>query len=100
MVDDKTLLGVRHVRGVKSGGQTHLDLSIFVPATMSVRESHAVEERVRAQVLKVRSEVREVKIHVHGMEEGDVLTDDEGMPITSDFGARHIKLKDYPEQTK
>ena len=33
---------------------------------MTVRQSHAVEERVRAAVQRRRKEVREVKIHVHG----------------------------------
>ena len=108
LVDGKDLLGVRNVRGVKSGGmflafmlaqysanipgQTHLDLTISVPANMTVRDSHAVEWRVRDAIISARREVREVKIHVHG--EGE----DEGVPgvrgdtkegsgvVTSDFG--------------
>nr|XP_031860237.1 uncharacterized protein CI109_004369 [Kwoniella shandongensis]KAA5527309.1 hypothetical protein CI109_004369 [Kwoniella shandongensis] len=68
MVDHKELLGIRNVRGVKSGGQTNLDLTIEVPPLMSVRASHAVEQRVREAVMAARKEVREVKIHVHGDE--------------------------------
>lgn len=33
---------------------------------MTVRESHAVEWRVREAIIEARREVREVKIHVHG----------------------------------
>jgi divalent metal cation (Fe/Co/Zn/Cd) transporter len=62
LVDGEQLLGVRNVRGVKSGGQTQLDLTISVPAEMTVRESHSVEQMVRDAVLKARKDVREVKI--------------------------------------
>jgi divalent metal cation (Fe/Co/Zn/Cd) transporter len=97
LVDGEQLLGVRNVRGVKSGGQTQLDLTISVPAGMTVRESHSVEQMVRDAVLKARKDVREVKIHVHGEEEaereqrlnGAVKGDEkngEGGP-KSDFGA-------------
>ncbi|WVN89553.1 uncharacterized protein L203_104778 [Cryptococcus depauperatus CBS 7841] len=68
MVNEKDLLGVRNIRGVKSGGQTHLDLTISVPPLMTVRDSHAVEQRVREAVMRARREVREVKIHVHSDE--------------------------------
>ncbi|WVF68157.1 hypothetical protein IAT40_002920 [Kwoniella sp. CBS 6097] len=93
LVDGKELLGVRNVRGVKSGGQTHLDLTISVPPTMTVRESHAVEQRVREEVFKARREVRELKIHVHGEESilpaknGNTASSviGKGSP-TSDFG--------------
>lgn len=71
LVDGEQLLGVRNVRGVKSGGQTQLDLTISVPAEMTVRESHSVEQMVRDAVLKARKDVREVKIHVHGEEEAE-----------------------------
>lgn len=95
LIDGKDLLGIRNVRGVKSGGksphllssrfirrktianvagQTHLDLTITVPAEMTVKDSHAVEWRVREAIIEARREVREVKIHVHG--EGE----DEGGP--------------------
>ncbi|WWC92130.1 uncharacterized protein L201_007084 [Kwoniella dendrophila CBS 6074] len=74
LVDGKDLLEVRNVRGVKSGGQTLLDLTITVPPMMSVRGSHAVEQRVRETLMKARREVREVKIHVHGQEENEIIT--------------------------
>ncbi|WVQ86012.1 hypothetical protein IAT38_008180 [Cryptococcus sp. DSM 104549] len=73
VVDGKELLGVRNVRGVKSGGHTNLDLTISVPPTMTVRDSHAVEQRVRDAVMSARREVREVKIHVHGDEPSALL---------------------------
>jgi divalent metal cation (Fe/Co/Zn/Cd) transporter len=71
LVDGEELLDVRNVRGVKSGGQTHLDLTISVPPGMSVRDSHAVEQRVREAVMKARRDVREVKVHVHGEEDAE-----------------------------
>ncbi|WWC65394.1 uncharacterized protein I303_108012 [Kwoniella dejecticola CBS 10117] len=92
LVDGKELLDVRNVRGVKSGGQTVLDLTITVPPTMPVRDSHAVEQRVREAIMKARREVREVKIHVHGLGENEVIGQSgrqpEGTPNgpKSDFG--------------
>ncbi|WVR08473.1 hypothetical protein IAU60_005528 [Kwoniella sp. DSM 27419] len=86
MVDGDELLGVRNLRGVKSGGQSHLDLTITVPPTMTVRDSHAVEQRVRDAIMSARKEVREVKIHVHS-NDGDEPTPGSrrGGPA-SDFG--------------
>lgn len=49
-------------------GQTNLDLTIDVPPSMTVRDSHSVEQRVRDAVMSARREVREVKVHVHGEE--------------------------------
>lgn len=110
VVDGKELLGVRNIRGVKSGGeysskysmrycagltvwsgQMHLDLTISVPAGMSVRDSHEVEQRVREAIMQARKEVREVKFHVHGQEEGERVEEvgadkpDNGR-VRSDFG--------------
>lgn len=56
-------------------GQTHLDLTITVPPAMTVRDSHAVEQRVRDAILQARRDIREVKIHVHGQEQGEDLMD-------------------------
>ncbi|KAL1409895.1 mitochondrial metal transporter [Vanrija albida] len=66
LVDHHTLLGCRNVRGVRSGGQIVLDLTIVVPASMTVRDSHAVEQHVRDAIMAAKKETREVKIHVHG----------------------------------
>ncbi|ORY35865.1 cation efflux family-domain-containing protein [Naematelia encephala] len=76
-VDGHQLLGCRNVRGVRSGGQTHLDLTISVPADMTVRQSHEVESRVRDAVMRERREVREVKIHVHALEEEEEVKEKE-----------------------
>jgi len=109
LVDGKELLGVRNVRGVKSGGecrsssswtgvsnltpgQTHLDLTIAVPATMTVHSSHAVELRVREAIIKARRDIREVKIHVHGVQDGEVVDltgvrgGSSGSAVGTDFG--------------
>ncbi|WVQ70502.1 hypothetical protein IAR50_000021 [Cryptococcus sp. DSM 104548] len=100
LVDGRDLLGVRNVRGVKSGGQTYLDLTVVVPPHMSVLDSHGVEQRVREAVMRKRKEVREVKIHVHGDDPNELLVVDDGdggkvmkkgngkvvVGVTSDFG--------------
>lgn len=70
-VDGKDLLAIRNIRGVRSGGQTHLDLTISVPPNMTVRDSHAIEQRVRDAIMLERKDVLEVKIHVHGEEEAE-----------------------------
>lgn len=78
-------------------GQTHLDLTISVPANMTVQNSHAVEWRVRDAIISARREVREVKIHVHGESQEEeaarLLEKAEGTKVgdgptvvTSDFG--------------
>ncbi|WRT70541.1 uncharacterized protein IL334_007539 [Kwoniella shivajii] len=91
LVDGKELLGVRNVRGVKSGGQTLLDLTISVPPMMTVHESHAVEQRVREAVMNARKEVREVKIHVHSQDDAEIsikqdVKFENGSGPKSDFG--------------
>jgi divalent metal cation (Fe/Co/Zn/Cd) transporter len=88
LVNGEDLLGVRNVRGVKSGGQTVLDLTIDVPTWMTVVSSHAVEQRVRDVIIKARREVREVKIHVHAVDGAEVYKPEEGAAkvIKSDFG--------------
>jgi hypothetical protein len=57
---------------------------------MTVKDSHAVEWRVRDAIISARREVREVKIHVHGQGEDEVegVTGKEGASgvVTSDFG--------------
>ena len=65
-----------------------LDLTIAVPPNMTVRDSHAVEQRVRERVMSARREVREVKIHVHGQEEGEagVSVNGQVKEIKTDFG--------------
>ncbi|KAJ9120358.1 hypothetical protein QFC24_005314 [Naganishia onofrii] len=94
LVNGRDLLEIRNVRGVKAGGLTSLDLTITVPPTMSVVESHAVEAHVRETIMRQRKEVRELKIHVHAQEEGEVLTglgvgkdkDADDSPVRHDFG--------------
>lgn len=88
LVNGDDLLGVRNVRGVKSGGQTVLDFTIDVPPTMTVVSSHAVEQRVRDAIMKARREIREVKIHVHAIDgTEEIRIPDEGSKvIRSDFG--------------
>jgi hypothetical protein len=57
---------------------------------MTVRDSHAVEWRVRDAIISARREVREVKIHVHGQGEdegkGEAAKAAGASVVTSDFG--------------
>lgn len=48
-----------------------MDLTITVRPTMAVRDSHAIEQRVRDALLEARKEIRAVRIHIHveGVEE-------------------------------
>lgn len=89
-VDGQELLAVRNIRGVRSGGQTHLDLTISVPPSMTVRDSHAIEQRVRDAIMLERKDVLEVKIHVHGEEaaEKDARLAGELETGGSDFGGK------------
>ena len=91
------LLGVRNVRAVKSGGASRLflyrvspvsivaltrscvaiglssiDLTILVSPDISVRESHDIESQVRERIMSERRDAREVKIHIHGVEPGEM----------------------------
>lgn len=57
-------------------GQLHLDLTIHVKPDMTVRDSHAVELRVRNLIKERMRQVMEVQIHVHGEEvTGETGTD-------------------------
>lgn len=56
---------------------------------MTVRDSHAVEQRVRTAVMAARREVREVKVHVHGQEDWEedlTASDGKVKEIRTDFG--------------
>lgn len=46
-------------------GQIVLDLTIVVPALMCVYDSHAIELRVRDHIMSARTDIREIKVHVH-----------------------------------
>lgn len=66
-------------------GLTFMDLTINVPPEMSVRDSHQVESFVRETVMKARREVRELKIHVHALEDGEKPAGEKN-GSKSDFG--------------
>ena len=71
-------------RTADAPGQTNLDLTITVPSSMTVEASHAVEHRVREELMSRRREIREVKIHVHAASR-DEIGPRNGV-IGSDFG--------------
>lgn len=50
-----------------------MDLTLIVPPTMTVRDSHSIELAVRERVMSARREVRELKVHMHALEEGEEL---------------------------
>ncbi|CAE6476113.1 unnamed protein product [Rhizoctonia solani] len=77
LVQPRSLLGVRNVRAVKSGSLMFVDLTADVPAAMTVLDAHEVEKRVRDAIMEGRSEVKEVRVHLHAVEEGQ-STDENG----------------------
>lgn len=47
---------------------------------MTVRDSHAVELRVRDAIMAARRDMREVKLHVHGFD---------GVPVPADAASKN-----------
>ncbi|CAE6374969.1 unnamed protein product [Rhizoctonia solani] len=70
LVEPRSLLGIRNVRAVRSGSLMFVDLTADVPAGMTVLDAHGVEKRVRDAIMEGRSEVKEVRVHLHAVEEG------------------------------
>ncbi|CAE7097862.1 unnamed protein product [Rhizoctonia solani] len=77
LVQPSSLLGVRNVRAVRSGSLMFVDLTADVPAAMTVLDAHEVEKRVRDAIMEGRSEVKEVRVHLHAVENGQ-STDENG----------------------
>lgn len=69
-------------------GQTLLDLTIVVPSSMSVHDSHSIEVDVREAVMLARKEVREVRVHVHGLSPGEDVPSNSSSDriVRNDFG--------------
>ncbi|KAG8722183.1 hypothetical protein FRC08_005932 [Ceratobasidium sp. 394] len=78
LVAPGSLLGVRNVRAVRSGSVMFVDLTADVPAEMTVSDAHEVERRVRDAIMESRSEVKEVRVHLHAVEEGQESGDGTG----------------------
>ncbi|CAE6416309.1 unnamed protein product [Rhizoctonia solani] len=70
LVEPRSLIAVRNVRAVKSGSLMFVDLTADVPARMTVLDAHEVERRVRDAIMEGKSEVKEVRVHLHAVEEG------------------------------
>ncbi|CAE6458777.1 unnamed protein product, partial [Rhizoctonia solani] len=70
LVEPRSLLGVRNVRAVRSGSLMFVDLTADVPAAMTVLDAHQVEKRVRDAIMESKSEVKEVRVHLHAVEDG------------------------------
>jgi hypothetical protein len=68
-------------------GLSSIDLTILVSPDISVRESHDIESRVRERIMSERKDAREVKIHIHGVEPGEMeVLQEEKRQGGSDFG--------------
>ncbi|CUA66595.1 Metal tolerance protein 2 [Rhizoctonia solani] len=70
LVEPRSLLAIRNVRAVRSGSLMFVDLTADVPAAMTVLDAHEVEKRVRGAIMEGRSEVKEVRVHLHAVEKG------------------------------
>lgn len=66
----KSILSIRNVRAIRSGSVMFVDLTADVSPLMTVREAHHVEDRIRQAIMSKRSEVREVRVHLHALEDG------------------------------
>lgn len=56
---------------------------------MTVHESHSIEVTVREAVMHARKEVREVRVHVHGVDPGSDEADPSrtsSTAVKNDFG--------------
>lgn len=58
------LIGFHAVKARKMGRYFVVDISIIVPAKLSVSASHQVAEQVRKHVMKTQPDVRQVLVHV------------------------------------
>lgn len=47
-----------------------VDLTADVPPLMTMYNAHKVEKMIRDRIMSVKREVREVRIHLHAVEEG------------------------------
>ncbi|KAG8892382.1 hypothetical protein FRB99_002740 [Tulasnella sp. 403] len=66
----ESILGIRNVRAVRSGSLMFVDLTADVSPLMTMREAHHVEARIRDAIMENRKEVREVRVHLHALEDG------------------------------
>ncbi|KAG9014484.1 hypothetical protein FRB95_007166 [Tulasnella sp. JGI-2019a] len=71
----ESILGIRNIRAVRSGSKMFVDLTADVPPTMTMHDAHSVEKRIRDRIMSAKKEVREVRIHLHAVEEGEETYD-------------------------
>ncbi|QRV94296.1 mitochondrial metal transporter 2 [Ceratobasidium sp. AG-Ba] len=72
------LPGINNVRVVRSGSVMFVDLTADVPVQMTVSDEHGVEAQIRDAIMESRSEVKEVRVHLHAVEEGQASGDGTG----------------------
>ncbi|TBU30178.1 cation efflux protein [Dichomitus squalens] len=58
----QTLLGISDLRVMRTGANMFVDLTAHVPAQLSVNEATAIEQRIRDTLVKVRRDVKEVRV--------------------------------------
>ncbi|EJF60357.1 cation efflux protein [Dichomitus squalens LYAD-421 SS1] len=58
----QTLLGISDLRVMRTGANMFVDLTAHVPAQLSVNEATAIEQRIRDALVKVRRDVKEVRV--------------------------------------
>ena len=64
------LLGIRDLRGKRSGSLMFVDLTADVPSLLSVRETSDLEAKITSTLKKARKEIAEVRVRFHPVEDG------------------------------
>ena len=65
-----SIQSIRHIKAVRSGSLVFVDLTADVSPTMTMREAHVVEDLIRSTIKSSKKEVREVRVHLHAVENG------------------------------
>ena len=61
----ETLLAVSNLRAMRTGANMFVDLTVHVPAQLTVEEATAVERRIREALVEARRDVKEVRVRFH-----------------------------------
>lgn len=64
------LLGIRDLRGKRSGSLMFVDLTADVPSLLSVRETSDLEAKITSTLKKARKEIAEVRVRFHPVDDG------------------------------
>jgi len=90
----QAILGIRNVRAIKSGSLMFVDLTVDVSPSMTMAEAHSVEEVVRRKIMEERSEVKEVRVHLHALEAEEFRSREHVPKVVAGVGSSGDNRKD------